>query len=293
MKENQPLVATFSIIGYDPVTKETGIAVQSKFLSVGAVVPWAEAGAGAVATQSFANTSFGPRGLDYLKEGKSPEEVIELLVENDEDKGLRQFAVMDADGKTAAFTGEACYDWAGHIQGTYCSAQGNILVGEETVQSMVSAFEKTEGTLAERLLEALDQGQQAGGDSRGKQSAALFIVQEEGGYGGYNDRKYDLRVDDHPEPIKELKRLYHLHQLYFSRPQESELLDMEGEVLQDVQNCLIHEGLLEKKQDSYNNTVKESLKSYYMQENFEERWREDDKMDPYVLQFLKSKQRNS
>jgi uncharacterized Ntn-hydrolase superfamily protein len=293
LKENLPLVATFSIIGYDPVTKETGIAVQSKFLSVGAVVPWAEAGVGAVATQSFANTSFGPRGLTYLKEGKPPEEVIELLVKNDEDKDLRQFAVMDADGMTAAFTGDACYDWAGHTQGTYCSAQGNILVSEETVQSMVSAFENTEGSLAERLLEALDQGQQAGGDSRGKQSAALFIVQEEGGYGGYNDRKYDLRVDDHLEPIKELKRLYHLHQLYFSRAQESELLEMEGEVLRDVQDCLINEGLLEKKHDSYNNTVKESVKTYYMQENFEERWCEDDKMDPYVLQFMKSKQRGS
>ena len=293
MIKNLPLVATFSIIAFDPVTKETGIAVQSKFLGVGAVVPWAKAGVGAVATQSFANTRFGPEGLGLLESGKSPAEVVQLLMENDEDKDLRQFAVIDAKGQTAAYTGKGCYDWAGHREGTYCSAQGNILVSEKTIDSMIDTFQNSEGSLAHRLLEALDQGQGAGGDSRGKQSAALYIVQEEGGYGGYNDRKYDLRVDDHIEPIKELKRLFQLHKLYFSRSEENELLEMTGEVLAAVQDCLVNEGVLDEKYDIFNDNVKESLKSYYMQENFEERWRGDDKMDPYVLKYMRDKQKTN
>ncbi|MCD8510652.1 MAG: DUF1028 domain-containing protein [Bacillus sp. (in: Bacteria)] len=289
MNKNK-LVATFSIVAFDPDTKELGIAVQSKFLGVGAVVPWAKAGVGAVATQSFANTAFGPDGLALLEQGLPPEQVVEKLIENDEEKDLRQFAIIDASGNTAAFTGKDCYDWAGHRAGAYCSAQGNILVSEKTVETMVSVFERTKGSLAERLLEALDQGQEAGGDSRGKQSASLFIVQEEGGYGGYNDRKYDLRVDDHPEPIKELKRLFELHRLYFSRPEEGELLAMEGDVLADVEQLLIAEEILDKVHGIYNDEVKECLKTYYMQENFEERWREDAKMDPYVLAYMKKKQ---
>ncbi|MDQ0257005.1 putative Ntn-hydrolase superfamily protein [Evansella vedderi] len=288
MRQKSPFVSTFSIVAFDPDTNELGIAVQSKFLGVGAVVPWAKAGVGAVATQSFANTRFGPDGLTLLEQGLSPQEVVEKLIENDDARDLRQFAIIDASGNSAAYTGKDCYDWAGHRSGTYCSAQGNILVSEKTVETMVSVFEKTEGTLAKRLLEALDQGQAAGGDSRGKQSAALFIVQEEGGYGGYNDRKYDLRVDDHPDPIKELKRLFELHQLYFSRPNEVELLDMEGDVLSEVQKFLVTEGILDQVYGEYNEVVKDSLKTFYMQENFEERWCEDNKMDPYVNEFHNS-----
>ncbi|MFC4738345.1 DUF1028 domain-containing protein [Bacillus daqingensis] len=284
-----PKVATYSIIGFDPETGETGIAVQSKFLGVGAVVPWAEAGTGAVATQSFANTGFGPDGLQLLKEGFSAAEVVEKLIADDKDAALRQFAIMDQNGRTAAYTGSECFDWAGHREGRYCTAQGNILKNKETVEQMVASFESSEGPIAERLLAALDAAQAAGGDSRGKQSAALFIVQREGGYGGYNDRKYDLRVDDHKEPLAELRRLYELHQLYFTRPDENDLLELDGEVLEEVQEHLVRENLLNQKAAAYTDEVKAALEAYFMQENFEERWQDDDKIDPAVLTFMRSR----
>ncbi|WP_147803114.1 DUF1028 domain-containing protein [Alkalicoccus halolimnae] len=287
MKKFQSKVATFSIIGYDPVTEELGVAVQSKFLGAGAVVPWAEAGAGAVATQSFANTAFGPEGIHMMKKGFSPEETAAKLVENDKDKNLRQFAVMDHKGNTAAFTGEECYEWAGHKQGKYCTAQGNILMNGETVDALVSTFEQSEGTLSNRLLAALEAAQNAGGDSRGKQSAALFVVQEGGGYGGYNDRKFDLRVDDHPEPIKELQRLHELHKLYFSQSDKEDLLSLNGEVLEEVETLLIEGNLLKEKQGKYNMEVKDAIQTYFMRENFEERWQED-MIDPAVLAFMRS-----
>lgn len=294
MDNKWPRVATFSIIGYDPRTNELGIAVQSKFLGVGAVVPWAKAGIGAIATQSFANTAFGPNGLDLLEKGFSPEEVIEKLLENDADRELRQFSVIDAKGEVAVFTGNECFHWAGHRKGEFCSAQGNILVGEETINQFVKTFEETTGPLANRLLNALDLAQTAGGDSRGKQSAALFVVQNEGGYGGYNDRKYDLRVDDHKEPIKELKRLYELHQLYFTKPDKNSLIPMEGDTLKQVQKLLIDLEFLDTDtmEDYYSDHVKKQLKSYYMKENFEERWRDDHFIDSHVLGFMKQHRRN-
>ncbi|PRO64719.1 DUF1028 domain-containing protein [Alkalicoccus urumqiensis] len=287
MKKKMPKVATFSIIGYDPETKETGIAVQSKFLGVGAVVPWAEAGTGAVATQSFAHTGFGPEGLRMLKEGKPLETIIDELIQNDPDRELRQFAIMDNKGNTAAYTGSECYDWAGHRKGRYCTAQGNILVSRETVDALVTTFEEGTGSLAERLLAALHAAQEAGGDSRGKQSAALFVVQNEGGYGGYNDRKYDLRVDDHSEPIDELSRLFELHQLYFTPPREQDLLALEGEVLTETADLLQKDGLLGEV-DAGRETVYQALKQYVMRENFEERWQEDYRIDPAVLRYMRS-----
>jgi len=214
---NEPIVATFSIVGYDPLTKEWGIAVQSKFLAVGAICPYAQAGVGAIATQSYANTSFGPRGLKLLSEGKSAQEVVDILVNSDPRRSKRQLGIVDSQGNAATFTGDECHDWAGGITGSNFAAQGNILVSDKTVEAMVEVFLDMEGCLAERLLESLDAGQRVGGDSRGQQSAALLIVQDEGGYGGFNDRKVDLRVDDHAQPITELKRLYGLHREIFSR----------------------------------------------------------------------------
>ncbi|SDO27255.1 DUF1028 domain-containing protein [Alkalicoccus daliensis] len=290
MKKMQPKVATYSLIGFDPETNETGIVVQSKFLGVGAVVPWAKAGVGAVATQSFANTSFGPQGLDMLEKGMHPEEVKNHLIAEDHEKELRQFAIMNANGETAVFTGTECYDWAGDRMGKFCSAQGNILLNKETVDALVETFENSSGPLAERLLSALEEAEKAGGDARGKQSAALFIVQEKGGYGGYNDRKYDLRVDDHKEPIKELKRLYELHQLYFSKPEPGDLLVIEKEVLKEIEVNLISEGLLDQHYNAYNVDVKEALKNYFLRENFEERWQEEDKIDPAVLTYMRAGQ---
>jgi uncharacterized Ntn-hydrolase superfamily protein len=211
------IVATFSIVGYDSQTKEWGIAVQSRFLAVGSVVPWAKAGVGAIATQSYANTSFGPRGLELLAQGKSAQEVLDILVESDHERDKRQVGIVDSQGNAANFTGESCFHWAGGITGQYFTAQGNILVGEETVQAMADTFTKTAGSLAVRMLKALEAGQAAGGDSRGQQSAALLVVQDGAGYGGFNDVKIDLRVDDHQEPITELKRIYQVHQTLFAK----------------------------------------------------------------------------
>ena len=203
-------IATFSIVARDPVTGDLGVAVQSKFFAVGSVVPWAKAGVGAVATQSFGNTTFGPRGLELLASGKSPKEVMEMLLSDDTGKAQRQVGIVDAKGNTASYTGDGCMAWAGGAEGARYAAQGNILTGQAVVTAMGKAFEETRGLLGDRLLAALDAGQAAGGDSRGMQSAALLVVREKGGYGGFNDRWCDLRVDDAPNPFVELRRLYNL-----------------------------------------------------------------------------------
>jgi len=206
------LVATFSIVGFDPDTGDLGVAVQSKFFAVGAVVPWARAGVGAVATQSFANTAFGPDGLELLASGETADDTLAQLVGEDPGKALRQLGIVDAQGRAATFTGESCLPWAGGRTGEHYAAQGNILAGPGVVDAMAITFESTGGDLAGRLLAALAAGQAAGGDARGRQSAALIVVREGGGYGGYNDRYVDLRVDDHVAPIRELRRLFHMRQ---------------------------------------------------------------------------------
>lgn len=208
-------IATFSIVGCDPATGELGVAVQSKFLAVGSVVPWAKAGVGAIATQSYANTTFGPTGLELLAKGLAPQEVLDELLAADEGREHRQVGIVDARGNSATFTGGDCLAWAGGIAGECFAAQGNILVSEETVRAMADTFVSAPGPLPERLLAALDAGQAAGGDSRGRQSAALLVVKEGGGYAGFNDRYIDLRVDDHPDPIKELTRLLGLHREFY------------------------------------------------------------------------------
>jgi uncharacterized Ntn-hydrolase superfamily protein len=202
-----PVVATYSIVGFDPETGDLGIAVQSKFFAVGAVVPWARAGVGAVATQASANTSFGPRGLDLLAEGNAPREVLEKLLASDPDSTRRQVGIVDAKGRSAGFTGGECMAWAGGMAGQNYAAQGNILVGEATVRALAETFQSAKGPLADRLVAALAAGQAAGGDARGMESAALLVVRAGGGYGGYNDRYIDLRVDDAVDPIAELQRL--------------------------------------------------------------------------------------
>ena len=213
---NEPaVVATFSIVACDPETGEIGIAVQSKFIAVGAVVPFAKAGVGAVATQAWANTTYGPDGLKLLADGKSPDEVVKTLTDADSNKSQRQLGVIDAKGNAASFTGEECFDWAGGITGKNFAVQGNILAGEDVVKAMAKAFQESKAEFAQRLIDALWAGQEAGGDKRGRQSAALLVVQEGAGYSGLNDRKRDLRVDDHPKPIEELQRIYDLHKKVF------------------------------------------------------------------------------
>lgn len=213
-----PSVATFSIVAYDPQTKELGIAVASKFPAVGSVVPWAKAGVGAIATQSAANTTYGPEGLALLAGGASPTEVLEILTRKDPGKVHRQAGVIDADGKAASFTGKQCNPWAGGRTGRHYAAQGNLLAGPEVVEAMAKAFEGTEGLLSHRLLSALEAGQDAGGDKRGRQSAALLIVREGWGYAGLNDRFRDLRVDHHKTPIAKLREVLAAHARVFPHP---------------------------------------------------------------------------
>jgi uncharacterized Ntn-hydrolase superfamily protein len=209
-----PPVATFSILGFDPDTGEVGGAVQSRVFSVGNGVLWAEAGVGVAATQAIVDVSYGPQALALLKKGLAPKDIVKQIWEGDPDprpkdwtKQGRQFAVMDAKGQAAAFTGPQATPWAGHKLGKYCTAQGNILAGAAVVDGMVDAFENTKGHLSLRLLTALEAGQAAGGDKRGMQSAAMLIVKKDGGVWLHNDVVLRLQVDDNAEPIKELRRL--------------------------------------------------------------------------------------
>ncbi|HWO77275.1 MAG TPA: DUF1028 domain-containing protein [Bacillus sp. (in: firmicutes)] len=209
---------TFSIFGYDPKEKEWGVAVQSKFLGVGLLFLGQRLELEPSQLRSYANTTYGPRGLAMLERGMSAAMVIHKLIQDDLDHHLRQIGVVDAQGNAASYTGKGCYDWAGGQSGLHFAAQVNILVDEKTVAEMSKTFLETRGTLAERLLAALEKGQDAGGDKRGMQSASLLVVKDKGGYGGVNDRYIDLRVEDHKEPIEELRRIYRLHQLYFAKP---------------------------------------------------------------------------
>ncbi|WP_042463059.1 DUF1028 domain-containing protein [Neobacillus dielmonensis] len=277
---------TFSIVGYDPVEKEWGIAVQSKFLGVGAVVPWAKAGVGAVATQSYANTAYGPKALEMMAEGKSAQETLDLILVGDPDKEMRQVGLIDAEGNAAMFTGSACYDWAGGVTGTHFTAQGNILVDEKTVAAMAETFQQAKGSLAGRLLAALDAGQEAGGDSRGKQSAALLVVKENGGYGGFNDRYIDLRVDDHPEPIKELIRVYQLQQLYFAPSNPEKVKAVEGEVKEEVIRQLVRLDYLPGDFGD-DEALYRAVTTYLHTENFEMREQKPGWIDLEVLEFMK------
>lgn len=212
------IVATFSIVARDPATGELGVAVASKFIAVGAVVPYAKAGVGAVATQAWANTTYGPRGLEMMEQGIDPRVVTEELLRDDGQRAHRQVGLIDAQGRVHAYTGEKCLPFAGHLTGENYTIQGNILANEAVLEAMAQAFEQTKGDLADRLLAALAAGESAGGDKRGRQSAALLIVRQGWGYNGQNDRYRDLRVDDHERPAEELERIYDIHRRAFPVP---------------------------------------------------------------------------
>ena len=204
------VMGTFSVVAWDSATGDLGVAVQSKFLGVGAVVPYARADVGAVATQAWANTEFGPRGLEMLGRGESARQAVEELIQTDSNANRRQLAIVDAHGSAFAYTGSGCQQFAGHVTGNGYSVQGNILAGEGVLRAMANAFESTTGDLAPRLLAALEAGERAGGDKRGKQSAALLVVRDRGGYSGYNDRFVDIRVDDDSLPLSQLRRIYNV-----------------------------------------------------------------------------------
>jgi len=253
-------------------------------------VPWAQAGAGAIATQSYANTSYGPEGLRLLAAGASAEEALARLVAADEGREHRQVGIVDTAGGAAAFTGGECLAWAGQRVGSNYACQGNILVSAATVEAMAAAFEATSGPLADRLLAALAAGQTAGGDRRGQQSAALLVVRERGGYGGFNDRYLDLRVDDHSQPIAELQRLLDLYGLYFDRTPEKDLLPLDEGLTREVQGMLQALGYYAgPRHGQYDAATREALSLWAGIENLEERLLPDARLDPVVLDFLRRK----
>jgi uncharacterized Ntn-hydrolase superfamily protein len=229
-----------------------------------------------------------------MAEGLSAQEALEQLVEADEERARRQAGMVDACGNAAAYTGQGCFEWAGHIVGEGFTCQGNILVSEETVQAMARTFEESEGELADRLVAALEAGQEAGGDRRGQQSAALLVVREKGGYGGLNDRYVDLRVDDHPTPIQELKRLLELHKLYLFKSKAEDLLPLEGEVAREVQDILFELGYYGGEINGlYGEATKKALFDFSGIENLEERWQEGAYIDQVVLEFMRQKRRGA
>ena len=286
------LIHTFSIVAYDPKKNEWGVAVQSKFLAAAAVVSWARANAGAVATQSYANVTYGFRGLDLMEDGCSADDTIQLLIKNDEQIDQRQVGVVDKAGNAASFTGKECHEWAGHIVGEGYACQGNILV-PGTIEAMAENFEKArqgDGELADWLVAALEAGQEAGGDRRGRQAAGLLVVREEGGYGGDNDRYLDLRVDDHPYPILKLKQLTENHHLYFGEVDPEDLVPLPG-VARELQSVMKKTGHYK---GEINGLVTEdtilALKAIVGEENLEERWNGDEKViDNKVFEYLRTK----
>ena len=281
---------TFSIVARDPLTGELGVAVESKFLAVGAVVPWAKAGVGAIATQAWANTSYGPRGLELLASGLSAHEVVTQLTGEDTGQAQRQVGVIGVSGESATFTGDQCFPWAGGHVGEHYTCQGNILVGEETVLAMARTFEQMAGHLCDRLVAALAAGQAAGGDSRGQQSAALLVVREGGGYSGFNDRFIDLRVDDHPRPIDELHRILQLHKLYLFPPAPEDILPIDAALASELQELLTISGDYQGRiTGTYDDVTRDAFRKFSGRENLEERWFEDARIDRVVLEFMHSK----
>jgi uncharacterized Ntn-hydrolase superfamily protein len=282
--------STFSMVALDPETKELGIAVESKFLSVGAVVPWAQAGVGAIATQSWANTSYGPRGLRLLKQGMTPTQVGKRLVANDQNATQRQFGIVDARGRAYTYTGKGCFDWAGGITGKNFAAQGNILVSAATVDALAETFERTRGALAERLIAALAAGQAAGGDRRGQESAGLLVVRAKGGYGGFNDRYIDLRVDDHPTPIDELKRLLDLHQLYLGKTNPDDILPIDANVARELQSIMQRRGYYAGTLNGeWDEATRKAFRQFAGVENLEDRLLDGARIDRVVLGFLRTR----
>jgi uncharacterized Ntn-hydrolase superfamily protein len=284
---------TFSIVAWDPESPagpEWGVAVASKFLAVGALVPWARAGAGALATQAFANLSYGPAGLELLAGGRSADDVVAALTAPDEQREHRQLGVVDASGGAASFTGSECFEWAGGYVGDGYCCQGNILTGPEVVEAMRAAFEGARGELAVRLLAALEAGDRAGGDRRGRQGAGLKVVREGGGYGGGIDLAVDLRVDDHPDPVPELARLFDLHRLYFPRPEDLDFVDIDDDLAAELRRLLTGAGFDAGSGPGYDRALRDALFAYAGTENLEERWSDEARIERRVLEHLRARQ---
>jgi uncharacterized Ntn-hydrolase superfamily protein len=276
---------TFSIVACDLDEQAWGVAVASKFPAVGAVVPWAQADAGAVATQAFANTSYGPHGLELMSKGLSADETLAKLLQEDVDRELRQVGLVDAQGRSATFTGAGCFPWAGGVSGKGYAIQGNILKSAKVVPAIEKTFLKTKGNLPTRLHAALLAGDRAGGDKRGRQSAAIYVVKPKGGYGGFVDRWIDYRVDDHDDPVLRLGELLEMHELYFGKSPASERAALKGKALQQVTDILMQAGYLKKGKN-----FRAAFNEFIGNENFEERADPEAQwLDKPVLKYLVKK----
>jgi uncharacterized Ntn-hydrolase superfamily protein len=285
---------TFSIVAADMSGRdgpEWGVAVASKFLAAGSVVPWARAGAGAVATQALANVSYGPEGLEWLGEGMGAEEVVHELTSADREAAHRQLGIVDASGRPATFTGAECLEWAGGVTGPGFCCQGNILVGPGVVEAMAKAFENSDRDFAEALIDALAAGFEAGGDRRGMQSAALLVVREGGGYGGLSDRAIDLRIDDHPDAVDELKRVLSLHRLYFPSAGSLEFLPIDDRLATELRGRLRALGFPVEDRTGYDDSVRSALSAWAGIENLEERWTDEARIEKTVLDHLRNSSR--
>jgi uncharacterized Ntn-hydrolase superfamily protein len=271
------IVSTYSICACDLEARRWGVAVQSKFLAVGSIVSWAEAGVGAIATQAWANPRYGPDGLALLRDGLSADEVVASLTDADDGRAERQLGVVDGQGRSASFTGTDCNEWAGHLTGEGYAVQGNILVSGDTVAALAETFEATGGKpLAERLLDCLDAAQTAGGDSRGQQSAAILVVGREQGYAGLSDKVVDLRVDDHERPLAELRRLFGVHQELFAQTPRAKWIEVDDGLRKEIADRLAVLGF-------------EHLEDWAGVENLEERVDGTDAIDPVVLERLRTR----
>ena len=272
-------IATYSIAACDLDAGQWGVATQSKFLAVGSVVPWAEPNVGAIATQAYANPRYGPEGLALLREGHSAEEVVERLTSADEGRDQRQLGIVDREGRGASFTGAECLEWAGGKTGPCYAAQGNILVSPETVDAIAASFESSSGALAERLLDCLDAAQAAGGDRRGQQSAALLVVEKDGGYAKLSDTIVELRVEDHERPLEELRRLYRLHEALFGETPRDEWLTVDDALADELQKRLAKLG--------YDGELEDAFGRWAGNVNLEERVDGIAEIDPVVLEELR------
>jgi uncharacterized Ntn-hydrolase superfamily protein len=277
----RPAVATYSIVACDLDAQQWGVSVQSKFLSVGSVVPWAEPHVGAIATQAYANPRYGPNGLKLLREGLSAQEVVDRLTSEDEGRDHRQVGVVDREGNAATYTGTECLDWAGGRTGDGYAAQGNILVSKETVDALAETFDSTSGPLAERLIDCLAAAQEAGGDSRGQQSSALLVVERDGGYARMSDVVVELRVEDHELPIEELRRIYTLHDEIFGKTPRRLWLDVDETLATELRERLAKLG--------YEGELEDAFTSWTGKENLEDRVDGIEQIDPVVLEALRSR----
>jgi uncharacterized Ntn-hydrolase superfamily protein len=305
---------TYSIVAYDSASGDLGIAVQSKFPNVGGIVPWARAGVGAVATQSLGNTAYGDDGLRLMAMGATAPEAMRIVMRADQRPAQRQVGMIDAHGNAASWTGDSCFDWAGGrtlgadgqivlggkgamIVGRGFAAQANIMVSDQTVKNMADAFAGATGSLADRLMAALVAGQAGGGDKRGMESAALLVVRANGGYLGANDRYIDIRVYDDTNPIRELQRLYRLHQLYFFQSRPQDLVPITADIVRQLEPILLAEPVnqrekwLDAPQGTANAKFLQALENFMYWENYDVRVRTDGKIDRVALDDILARRR--